>query len=78
MTRRAKLLDSIKRKPHNVTFAELRKLLEHEGFQLERVGGSHHVFRRGSIIFVVPVHNNKVKSVYVKRAIEIIEGYGES
>jgi len=31
-------------------------------------------FRRDEIIFVIPVHNNKVKAVYVKRVIEIIEG----
>jgi predicted RNA binding protein YcfA (HicA-like mRNA interferase family) len=78
VTRREKLLDSVRQRPNNVTFTKLRKLLEQEGFELERVGGSHHVFRRGSTIFVVPVHNNKVKAVYVKRVIEIIEGHGES
>lgn len=78
MAKRERLLDAVKRAPHNVTFAKLRKLLEQEGFFLERIGGSHHNFRRGSTIFVVPVHNNRVKIVYVKRAIEIIEGHGES
>ena len=75
MTKRDKLLVSIKQKPHNVSFVQLRKLLEQEGFELERIGGSHHVFRRDEIIFVIPVHNNKVKAVYVKRVIEIIEGH---
>lgn len=78
MSKREKLLDSIKRKPANVTFANLRKLLEQEGFSLERIGGSHHVFRRDDTIFAVPVHNNRVKVVYVKRAIEIIEQHGKS
>ncbi|NOT48143.1 MAG: type II toxin-antitoxin system HicA family toxin [Acidobacteria bacterium] len=78
MSKREKLLDSIKRKPGNVTFAKLRKLLEQEGFLLDRIGGSHHVFRRDDTIFVVPVHNNKVKIGYVKRAIEIIEDHGKS
>lgn len=45
---------------------------------LERVAGSHHVFKREATIFVVPVHKNKVKAVYVKRVVEIIEKYGTS
>ncbi|MEO7659838.1 MAG: type II toxin-antitoxin system HicA family toxin [Pyrinomonadaceae bacterium] len=56
----------------------MRKLLEEQSFRLERVTGSHHVFRKHDTIFVVPVHRNRVKSVYVKRVIEIIEEYGKS
>lgn len=78
MSKREKLLESLQQSPHNVTFAQIRKLLEQENFTLERVTGSHHVFRRDATIFVVPVHKNKVKAVYVKRVIEIIENYGKS
>ena len=78
MSKREKLLESLKQSPNNVTFAQIRKLLEQEEFTLERITGSHHVFKKGSITFVVPVHNNKVKIVYVKRVIEIIEEYGKS
>jgi predicted RNA binding protein YcfA (HicA-like mRNA interferase family) len=78
MSKREKLLESLKQSPNNVTFAQIRKLLEQEEFTLERITGSHHVFKKGSITFVVPVHNNKVKSVYVKRVVEIIEEYGKS
>lgn len=78
MSKHGKLLESLKQSPHNATFARIRKLLEQENFTLERVTGSHHVFRRDATIFVVPVHKNKVKAVYVKRVIEIIESYGES
>ena len=66
-------LERLKQSPHNATFADLRAVLEEEGFVLDRIAGSHHVFRRGAAIFVVPVHNNRMKSVYVKRAIAIIE-----
>jgi predicted RNA binding protein YcfA (HicA-like mRNA interferase family) len=68
-----KLIERLKRSPHNATFSDLRRLLEVEGFVLERITGSHHVFRREGAVFVVPVHNNRMKSVYVKRAIAIIE-----
>lgn len=73
MSKREKLFESIKNSPNNVTFAQVRKLLENSGFSLERISGSHHVFQRGGVIFPVPVHNNRVKIVYVKRLIEIIE-----
>ncbi len=78
MSRREKLVETLKQSPNNVTFAQIRKLLEQEGFSLERITGSHHVFKREQTIFVVPVHKNKVKAVYVKRVVEIIEEYGKS
>jgi predicted RNA binding protein YcfA (HicA-like mRNA interferase family) len=37
------------------------------------VTGSHHVFKREGIIFVIPVHANRGKSSYVRRVIELIE-----
>lgn len=78
MSKREKLLEAIKQSPNNVTFAQIRKLLEQEGFMLERITGSHHVFRKEATIFVVPVHKNKVKAVYTKRVVEIIEEHGKS
>jgi predicted RNA binding protein YcfA (HicA-like mRNA interferase family) len=78
VSKREKLLNSLKQSPNNVTFAHIRKLLVQEGFTLERITGSHHVFKRDSVIFVLPVHKNRVKAVYVKRVVEIIESYGKS
>lgn len=57
-----------------MTFGDIRKLLELEGFDLDRITGSHHIFKRNEIVLVIPVHNNRVKSVYVKRVVELIEG----
>ena len=73
MSKRGKLLQKLKQSPNNVTFDQVRRLLESEPFQLERISGSHHVFKKDDIIFVLPVHQNRVKVVYVKRVIEIIE-----
>ncbi|WP_416666514.1 type II toxin-antitoxin system HicA family toxin [Egbenema bharatensis] len=47
--------------------------MEQEDFSLDRITGSHHVFTKGEITFAIPVHNNKVKEIYVKRVIELIE-----
>jgi predicted RNA binding protein YcfA (HicA-like mRNA interferase family) len=74
MSKKEKLFNLLKNSPNNVTFENIRKLLELEGFILERISGSHHIFKKSEIIFVVPVHGNRVKSVYVKRIVEIIEG----
>ena len=57
-----------------MTFGDIRKLLELEGFDLDRITGSHHIFKKNEIVLVIPVHNNRVKSVYVKRVVELIEG----
>jgi predicted RNA binding protein YcfA (HicA-like mRNA interferase family) len=73
MSKRDKLIEKLKNSPNNATFAQIEKLLIQENFVLERVTGSHHVFKKSDLIFVVPVHKNKVKAVYVKRVIELIE-----
>ncbi len=49
-------------------------LLLQEGFHLDRVTGSHHIFKRPGITFAIPVNHNRVKSVYVKRVIEETKG----
>ncbi|MBX3283367.1 MAG: type II toxin-antitoxin system HicA family toxin [Acidobacteria bacterium] len=74
MTKRNKLFAKLKNNPANADFREIEKLLLEEGFVLDRVSGSHHIFKRGGVTFVVPVHDRKVKTIYVKRVIEIIEG----
>ena len=73
MTRRSKLLERLKNNPVGVTFDQLEKVLVGEGFVLDRVSGSHHIFKRDAITFVIPTHKNQVKAVYVRRAIELLE-----
>jgi predicted RNA binding protein YcfA (HicA-like mRNA interferase family) len=73
VSKRKKLRERLKNNPNTATFSELRKLLEQEGFALDRITGSHHIFTKDDVTFVVPVHNNKVKTIYVKRVIELIE-----
>jgi len=73
MAKRTKLFEKVKNNPKDVTFAQVEKLLLGEGFVRDRVTGSHHVYSRGRITFVIPVHGKSVRSVYVKRLIELIE-----
>ena len=71
--RKLKLLKRLKNNRRGATFEEIRTLLSQEGFKLDRVTGSHHIFKRSGVTFVIPVHQNRVKSVYVRRVIELIE-----
>ena len=71
--RKRKLLDRLTNNPKEASFNDIRTLLSYEGFRLDRVTGSHHVFKGAGITFVIPVHANRVKSVYVRRVIELIE-----
>lgn len=73
MAKRTKLFERLKNNPKGATFAQLEKLLIAEDFVLDRISGSHHIFRKGVVTFVLPVHKNKVKSVYVRRVLELIE-----
>lgn len=78
MSKREKLRERLKNNPKNATFSDIRNLLEQEGFVLDRITGSHHIFTKDEITFVIPVHNNKVKTIYVKRVIELIEQAGNT
>jgi predicted RNA binding protein YcfA (HicA-like mRNA interferase family) len=68
-----KLYEKIKNNPKDVKFSEIRQLLKDENFVLERISGSHHIFRKDKYIFVIPTHNNRVKSIYVRRVVELLE-----
>ncbi len=71
--RKHKLLERLTNNPKGASFHDVRML--HHGFQLERVTGSHHIFSRPDATFAIPVHANRVKSVYVRQVIKLL---GES
>jgi predicted RNA binding protein YcfA (HicA-like mRNA interferase family) len=49
-------------------FEIVKKMLNKRGYQLVRTSGSHHIFEKPAAgIFVVPVHNGKVKPFYVRQ-----------
>lgn len=73
MGKREKLIDRLTNNPLNTSFADLRNLLEYEGFYLDRVTDSHHVFIYAETIFVMPIHHHKVKTIYVEKILELIE-----
>ena len=76
MTRIKKLKKKIEQDnpSKDISYDEIKKYLEHYGFNLERVTGSHHIFRNdnGKII-ILPIHNKRIKYVYIKQISNKIE-----
>jgi predicted RNA binding protein YcfA (HicA-like mRNA interferase family) len=73
MSKREKLRNN----PRDADMQELETLLLRFNFVLERITGSHHIYRyteeKRIIKVVVPLHGRKVKAVYVKRAVQLLD-----
>ncbi len=69
----------LRRRPHQVRFEELARLLSLSGFELSTVKGSHHVFRNQAGQHIsVPHRVPFVKAAYVRDVLAMTvqeEGY---
>ena len=77
MTKTDKKNQKIRRNPKNVKFQNLVSWLEDNGFSLDRVSGSHHVFIHPVIETPINIQKKKdgtTKVYQVKQAIKIIDG----
>lgn len=74
MSKRDKQLQTIRNNPKNVKFETIRKILLTHGFSESTPSGgsSHYTYSKG-LYRVTVVKNKPVNSVYIKRAIEIID-----
>ncbi len=64
--------------PSPEPFREVRRMIESQGWLLDRVRGSHHTFTKPNRRnIVIPVHNGLVKPAYVRQAKKIIEEAGD-
>ncbi|GIK65004.1 MAG: hypothetical protein BroJett018_27980 [Chloroflexota bacterium] len=79
MSKREKLRRKLRNNPKDATIQEVETLLSRFGFKLERISGSHHVFRFSDDEQIqvrsisVPLHGRKVKTVYVQQVIELLD-----
>ena len=76
MSKREKRLQKIRQNPNDVSFDELRQVLEDHGFVLDHATGSHHIFRRqvNTIDLRVNIpYARPVKSRYVNQALKVID-----
>lgn len=66
-----KLFDS----PANVSIRELQIVLEYFGYKLDRIKGSHFVFKSPKGVHKsIPVHNNKIKEYYIRDILKTLYG----
>ena len=72
MGKREKLIDRLTNSPQNATFVDIRNLLEYEGFYLDQVTDSHHIWIYAETIFVIPIQSSKVKTIHVQKVLELI------
>ena len=70
-----KLIELFLRQPPEVRFADVRYLLEAFDYAEQRSKGSHHTFSdpNGKTIVIPKVSGQKVKGLYVKRIIELLQ-----
>jgi hypothetical protein len=73
MGKREKLIERLTTNPQNATFADLRNLLEYEGFYLDTITDTHQIFIYAETIFAIPVRNDKLKTLYVEKILELID-----
>ncbi len=70
-------------RPKEIAYKDVKKVLEHEGWILDRVKGSHHIYvkKDGTLYpLVLPVHGKMLKAHYIREIVELLEleeKYGE-
>ncbi len=72
-----KLLEKALNSPQNLRFAEAIKLAQAFGFQLARIRGSHHIFKRPGVPELLNLQNvgGKAKPYQVQQLLELVESY---
>ena len=78
MSTKEKLLKNIKNNPKNVSYDDIKKILNLYGFELVSIKGSHHKFRRNENgrSIMVPYHK-PIKENYVKDVLKEISEQGD-
>jgi len=77
MTKTNKKDQKIRRNPRDVRFQDFVSWLNDNGFSLDRVNGSHHIFVHPKIETLINAQKKKdgnAKAYQVKEAIKIIDG----
>ena len=70
MAKIEKIIEKMKNQPKGITFAEIKKVLEHNGFEVVRIKGSHYQFRNEQGLLTTVKRENPVDIQAVKDALE--------
>lgn len=69
MARIEKIIEKMKNQPKGITFTEIKKVLEHAGYKVVRVAGSHYQFRNEQGLLTTVKRENPVDIQAVKDAL---------
>ena len=67
-----KIIERMLRLPPEMRFEDAVKVLEHFGWTLKKIRGSHFGYSRRGYHITVVKHKNKIKKIYIKKIIEIL------
>ena len=75
--RKRKILAKVLTSSKNIRFNEFVELVEAFGFELDRIRGSHHIFKHPKIRELINIQNVKgnVKPYQIKQFLAIVEKY---
>ncbi|MFQ5454400.1 MAG: type II toxin-antitoxin system HicA family toxin [Candidatus Zixiibacteriota bacterium] len=75
--KKEKILNKVIFSNKNIQFAEFIRLVEGFGFKLDRINGSHHIFKHPDIVELINIQNvkGKVKPYQINQFLSIIEKY---
>lgn len=74
MTSKFKRLQKLLNSQSELSFSEIKTVLNDCGYVLNRINGSHHVFKgRDGDSINLPVHNGKVNKYYLKDIKEVVD-----
>jgi predicted RNA binding protein YcfA (HicA-like mRNA interferase family) len=73
--RKKKLLDKVLSGSKNIKFDEMVVLLEAFGFKLDRIKGSHHIFKHPEINGIINIQNRKgnVQQYQIRQFLALVE-----
>jgi len=72
MAKIEKIIEKMKKQPKGITFAEIKKVLVHNGYKEIRIRGSHHHFRNEQGLVTTIKRENPVDIQAVKDALNRI------
>jgi predicted RNA binding protein YcfA (HicA-like mRNA interferase family) len=72
-----KILEKILAGSKNVSFTDMRRLVEAFGFRLSRVAGSHHIFIRSDVPNLVNLQEvrGEAKPYQIRQFLKLVEEY---
>lgn len=74
MLKAEKALARARAHPNQVSFAEIDLILRNAGYELRKIVGSHHIYKKpGAPLITVPYRRPHIKPVYGRAVLEVVD-----